>query len=372
MHEIRYAIDHAERICLFGLGHLLNDCYRQIVLAIGREPDVLCDNATEKWGRTFFGIPCVPPHELKLSGDKTFVIITIKQYEKVIEQLAGLGLRNVAVACYGRSYNTLAAIRRPISGGTAPPEVSTISVRGKWTLVTGASRGIGSVIAREMARLGSNLVVHGRRLEHLENTIESCREMGVQMVPMAADLSSREQLDRMIEQLTAHIPPLDILFNNAAVSVPSRTPGSAPIQDYLDSFAINAAAPIMFCQAVLPGMLDRGFGRIVNISSSIQHRLHEIPYACSKAALDKFVHDLAPSLEGRGVSISLVDPGWVQTDMGGVNAPSSLESVIPGAILGAILEARCNGRWFGAQDYAGLGLPEAAQKAAFLHFQQTR
>ena len=89
-------------------------------------------------------------------------------------------------------------------------------------------------------------------------------------------------------------------------------------------------------------------------------------YACSKAALDKFVHDLAPSLQNTGVMITLVDPGWLRTDMTGFDGPHAVESVIPGALLGALLEGDINGRWFGAQDYAGLSIEAAIHKAEFL------
>ena len=90
-------------------------------------------------------------------------------------------------------------------------------------------------------------------------------------------------------------------------------------------------------------------------------------YACSKAALNKFVHDLAPSLEGTGVMMSLVCPGYVRSDMGGPNAPHPVESVIPGVLLGAVLDKDINGRWIIAQDYAGLDLATAKEKAKFYY-----
>jgi NAD(P)-dependent dehydrogenase (short-subunit alcohol dehydrogenase family) len=117
-------------------------------------------------------------------------------------------------------------------------------------------------------------------------------------------------------------------------------------------------------------MIRRGFGRVINISSTIQKRPGEMPYACSKGALNKFVHDLAPSLEGTGVMMSLVCPGYVRSDMGGPNAHHPVESVIPGALLGAVLNGDVNGRWFIAQDYAGLDLPTAMKKAIFYYSQE--
>ena len=95
-----------------------------------------------------------------------------------------------------------------------------------------------------------------------------------------------------------------------------------------------------------------------------------MPYACSKAALNKFVFDLAPSLKGTGVMISCVCPGHVRTDMGGSNAPHPVENVIPGALLGALMDGDVNGRWFIAQDYAGMDLTAAMNKAKFYYGQK--
>jgi 3-oxoacyl-[acyl-carrier protein] reductase len=368
MNETRRQLEQAGRVCLFGLGHLLQDCYPQIVTALGGEPDVLCDNAPQKWGRSYFGRPCLSPLELQALAPDVFVLITVKRYEGILEQLASLGLHKVAVAVFDRSYHTLASIlpseiaRRP--GAQAPP----LSMAGKWTLVTGASRGIGRILALEMARLGSNLILHGRAEGHLAAVVSEASRQGVEVLPLAADLQDPAQLERMVSELVDRTPPVDILFNNAALSTPTRAGiWSATSGDYLSSYAVNSVAPILLCQALAPGMVRRGFGRMVHVTSSIQHRPNEMPYACSKAALDKYVHDMAPSLAGTGVAMSLVDPGWIRTDMGGTSAPCAPESVLPGAILGAVAALDCNGWWFGAQDYAGLSLPEAIQKAAVLH-----
>jgi NAD(P)-dependent dehydrogenase (short-subunit alcohol dehydrogenase family) len=111
-------------------------------------------------------------------------------------------------------------------------------------------------------------------------------------------------------------------------------------------------------------MIQRGFGRVIHLSSSIQHRPSEMAYACSKAALDKFVHDLAPTLSGTGVILSMLDPGWTSTDMGGPEAPHIPDSVLPGALLGAMMKGDFNSEWFHAQDYAGMSLESALGKAS--------
>jgi NAD(P)-dependent dehydrogenase (short-subunit alcohol dehydrogenase family) len=102
---------------------------------------------------------------------------------------------------------------------------------------------------------------------------------------------------------------------------------------------------------------------VINISTHIHGQPAEMAYSVSKAALDKFVHDLAPTLQGTGVMMSLADPGWVRTDAGGPHATHPVESVVPGILLGAVLGDNINGCRFSAQEYAGLSIEEACSKA---------
>ncbi|GEM_PF-28184 len=366
---IKDTIDNAQHVCLFGIGALLHDCFHQLVSFLGREPDFLCDNAWEKWGREFFGKQCISPDELGKLRGKTVVIITVRNYESIYQQLNRMGIKDVFISCYDRCYNAIDAVKR-LDGDQfeALNHESTLTpVRGKWTLITGAARGIGRQIAMEMAKRGSNIIAHSRSVSHVKETVDLCNDFGVQVVPIAAELGNLTEVEEMLSRLECLVPHIDIVFNNAAIS--SSWPAgfwSVPVQDYLSTYTINTVTPILICKRLLQPMIQRGFGRIVNITSSIQRRPGEMAYACSKAALDKFVYDLAPSLQGTGVTITLLDPGWLRTDMGGLGAPHSLESVIPGALLGVLLDCNFNGRWFSAQDYAGLSAEAAIQKARFL------
>ena len=366
--EIKARIESTRLLCFFGLGVLLQDCYEQVVLAVGREPDFLCDNASQKWGGALFGKRCLSPSEIIERCDETVVVITVKNYERIYAQLRHMGFRDVFVACYDRCYNGIRDVKRLDSDrSTAGNGNSPNTVVGKWALITGASRGVGRQIAEAMARLGANIVAHSRSELHVRELVDACSSFGVGVVPVEAEMSNLKEVDSMLARLENEVPQVDIIFNNAAVS-PEWPMGfwSAPSQDYLDVYAINTIAPIRICQRLIPSMLKRGGGRVINISTSIQKRPGEMAYACSKAALDKFAHDLAPTLHGTGVMLSSVDPGWLRTDMGGPGAPNAVESVIPGVLLGALIDADVNGRWFTAQDYAGLSIEEAIQKAMFV------
>ncbi|THF65968.1 SDR family NAD(P)-dependent oxidoreductase [Pseudothauera nasutitermitis] len=334
-------------------------------MAAGRPPDVLCDNSPDKWGQRFRGIPCVAPGDIPAAAEDTLVVLCLRNYEAPLAQLRALGYRHVRLACFDRGYHRLSALRA--LDETLPDTPPPLSPRGRRALVTGATRGIGRQIAQALAQAGTHLICHGRTEAA---AIQACRAVasyGIEALPVAADLADAAATDRLCRWLADLAPPVDILYNNAGISPPC--PEGFWKQDgreFASCYAVNAIAPIRICQTLIPGMRERGFGRIVNVSSSIQKRPDEMAYACSKAALDKFVHDLAPTLAGSGVMMSLLDPGWLRTDMGGANAPHAVDSVLPGALLGAVVDGDVNGRWISAQDYRGLSLEAAIHKAFFI------
>ncbi|HZK34900.1 MAG TPA: SDR family oxidoreductase [Bacillota bacterium] len=239
-------------------------------------------------------------------------------------------------------------------------------VKGKWTFVTGASRGVGRQIALKMAELGSNLVVHSRSLSHTEGLIKDLKAFDIEAFAVEAELTDQDQVGHMLDEIGSRVH-IDILFNNAGVSI-----GYNPmlyehsLDAYRTCFEVNMVAVARICYRFLPGMLERGFGRIINTTSGVKDQPELSAYAVSKAALDKFVQDFAQTLDGTGVMMNLMDPGWLRTDLGGPDAPNRVETVIPGALVGALLDDRKSGRLISAQDYVGLTLGEAVSKAGLL------
>ncbi len=239
------------------------------------------------------------------------------------------------------------------------------NVKGKWALITGASRGVGRLMAQFMADHGCNLVLHARSLEHLAALAEELRSKGVAVETVAAELSSEAEVTRMLDELEARKLVIDILFNNAAVQIAYRTEFfQTPVSDFTTSFMINTIAPAMIVYRLLPGMIQRGFGRIVNTTSGIRDEPEQAAYSASKAALDKFTKDLKKVIEGTDVMMNITDPGWCRTDLGGPQAPNAPQSALPGLVLGAFLDDKKSGRLIPAQDFAGMSLEAALQKAA--------
>ncbi|WP_270406142.1 SDR family NAD(P)-dependent oxidoreductase [Paenibacillus timonensis] len=239
-----------------------------------------------------------------------------------------------------------------------------VNVKGKWALVTGASRGVGDQTARFMAEQGCNLILHSRKLEHTRQMEQEFRAMGVQVYSVQAELANHEEVVAMLDEIEAKGTPVDIVFNNAAVQIAYRTDyWKTPVSDFEQSFQINFISVATICNRLIPKMIERGFGRVINTTSGIKNEPEQAGYAASKAALDKFTKDLASRLEGTDVMINLNDPGWCRTDLGGPQAPNSVESVLPGIVVGAFVDDKKSGRYFPAQSFTGLSLEDAVAKA---------
>lgn len=239
-----------------------------------------------------------------------------------------------------------------------------VDVRGRWAFVTGASRGLGKLSARFLAERGCNLIVHGRRLSHLESLVLELKSLGVEVLAVEAELTDPVQVEKMLRTIDSSLVNVDIVLNNAGFQIAYREDYyKTPADDFTVSFLVNTTAPMMICYHFLPLMEKRGFGRIVNTTSGIDKEPEQAGYSAAKAALDKVTRDLGSKLEGSDIMINLTDPGWCRTDLGGPNAPNSPESAIPGVVLGAFLDDKHSGRIIRAQEYKGMTIEEAVKAA---------
>jgi 3-oxoacyl-[acyl-carrier protein] reductase len=232
-----------------------------------------------------------------------------------------------------------------------------LDISGKWVLLTGASRGIGRQVAEALADRGCRLILHSRSREHTAALVAQCQARGLTVHALEAELSDQTQVIALAEEALRISGGIDILYNNAAIQSPwHEDVFTTDLDEYALSFQVNTIAPITLCSLILPGMIQRKFGRVVNVTSGITEQPQLMAYAASKAALDKYVYDMAPHLEGSGVTMNLLDPGWLRTDLGGPEAPNSVESVLPGALVPVLLEDGTCGEWFSAQDYREIQL----------------
>jgi NAD(P)-dependent dehydrogenase (short-subunit alcohol dehydrogenase family) len=238
------------------------------------------------------------------------------------------------------------------------------SLQGKWSLVTGASRGVGTHVSEGLAQLGSNLILHSRELAHTQALAAKLKGTGVKVVAVAGELSDQAQVDGLLAAALKQAGQIDIVYNNAAIMTPYRANiWEIPAEDFRTSFEVNVISLARICHRLVPLMLARKWGRVINLTSGIQEQPELTAYSISKAAVDKLVRDFVPKLAGSGVQMNLLDPGWLRTDLGGPKAPNDPSTVLPGALVPALLDNGESGRFFRAQDYAGLTLAQAVAKA---------
>lgn len=228
-----------------------------------------------------------------------------------------------------------------------------IDINNKWALITGASRGVGMRVAKGLAEKGAKVILHSRKTDGTKTLADSINKANGTAISIAGELSKNEDVISIISKVREITNDnLEILYNNAGIMTAYLPKYTVPAEDYIKSFAVNTIAPAMLCDAFIPTMIKNGWGRIVNVTSGIANEPELMAYSCSKAALDRYVRDMLPTLENTGVIMNLVDPGWLRTDLGGNAAPNDPDSVLPGAIIPILLDNDSqSGTIYHAQDY---------------------
>lgn len=228
-----------------------------------------------------------------------------------------------------------------------------IDLRGKNALITGSSRGVGQQIAIGLAKLGCNIIVHGRSKENCRNTLDLLEGYKVKTYSVSGELSDESKVDTLINQIQDLNISIDVLYNNAAIMTPFyEDVWEHSWDEWIDTFKVNVIALYHLCGAFIPGMIENGFGRVINLTSGIKDLPELAPYGSSKWAVNKLTDDLAAKLKDTGVRINTLDPGWLRTDMGGDNADHPVEAVLPGALAPALIDDDGpNGQFFSAIDH---------------------
>ncbi|HWE83215.1 MAG TPA: SDR family oxidoreductase [Gaiellaceae bacterium] len=203
---------------------------------------------------------------------------------------------------------------------------------GSVALVTGGGRGIGLNIARELAAAGARVAVTGRTREQVE---AAARELGGPGI--VGDITRDEDVARMVADTERALGPIDLLVANAGISGARGPAAEQSADEWWQAFEVNVLGTFRCCRAVLPGMLERGRGRIVVVGSGSAY----LPptaggdadgYGPSKAAVGRFAELLAAEVGPQGVSVFLISPGLVQTEMTawfGPNAPWTPPELAP-------------------------------------------
>jgi 3-hydroxybutyrate dehydrogenase len=186
-------------------------------------------------------------------------------------------------------------------------------LKGKWALVTGAGGGLGLAIAESLAAVGADVVLHDLTAPQSAAASISAR-FGVEAVSVAADLRQPSAIEAMMADLLGRHGAIDIVINNAVVR--HFAPISAfPSDRWDEALAVNLSAPFHIIRQVLPGMIERGWGRIINLASIYSTRGVEnrIDYVTTKTAIVGLTRSVAVETAGSGVTCNALCPGTVPT-----------------------------------------------------------
>ena len=178
-------------------------------------------------------------------------------------------------------------------------------------LVTGGGRGVGEGIARELAAAGARVAVSARSRGQVEAVARDVSGLAV-----VADVTDRAAVEAMVAQVEAELGPIDVLVANAGRNVREQRAWEVDPGDWWNVFEVNVFGVYLCCRAVIPGMVERGGGRIVITGSGAAYLPHagSTAYASSKAAVWRFGNMLAEQLEGR-IPVFVISPGLVKTEM---------------------------------------------------------
>lgn len=193
------------------------------------------------------------------------------------------------------------------------------TLKGRTALVTGAGRGIGRAIALGLASEGVTVALLARSLDQLTEVADAISATGSTALVVPTDVGDPQGVDEAVATILAEFGALDILINDAAVVAPLGPTASVDPDLWAAALSVNVVAPLRLAQAVVPGMVARGWGRIANVSSGIAaHPAAMVgmnAYAASKSALEAHTLNLAAELADTGVTVNVYRPGSVDTAM---------------------------------------------------------
>jgi len=191
----------------------------------------------------------------------------------------------------------------------------TEHLKGSVSLVTGGGRGLGRGFAQALASAGSAVAITARTESQVNETVRTINDEGGQALGFAVDVTDQVGMKNIINTVETEFGPIDILVNNAGVVTPTGKDWEIEPDDWWRSMEINLKGPYICTRAILPGMISRRQGRIVNISSAGAYNAHPYgtSYCAAKAALSHFTRCLAQAVQEFGVSVFAYAPGYVRT-----------------------------------------------------------
>jgi NAD(P)-dependent dehydrogenase (short-subunit alcohol dehydrogenase family) len=203
------------------------------------------------------------------------------------------------------------------SSGFALEDSTPVDLSGSVAVVTGGGRGVGRAIAQSLAGAGAAVAVVARTEKELEETAESIRQRGGEATPLPTDVTDPASVDRLARETERRLGPVDLLVNNAGTCRAIGPVWEADVDDWRQDVESSLLGAFLCTRAFLAKMVERRFGRIINVSSyaAIRATPHMAAYGCAKAALLHFTNSVAAETADHGISVFALTPGRVWTAM---------------------------------------------------------
>ena len=189
-------------------------------------------------------------------------------------------------------------------------------MRGRNAVITGGGRGVGAAVAAKLAAAGVTVIVASRTAEQVESVAEALRIKGYAAHAEMCDVADPRSVERLAARAEKRLGTIDILVNNAGTALASAL-HKTTLEDWNRLFAINATSAFLCLKAILPGMIQRRWGRVINIASiaGLRGDRYIAAYAASKHALVGLTTSAAAEAAPHGVTVNAVCPGYLRTEM---------------------------------------------------------
>jgi NAD(P)-dependent dehydrogenase (short-subunit alcohol dehydrogenase family) len=189
-----------------------------------------------------------------------------------------------------------------------------MNLKDKVVLITGAGSGLGKALAVAAGQVGAKVICAGRRKDKIQQTADEVNKAGGTGTAVEMDVTDLKSVEKGVK-LAEKVGPIDVLINNAGIITGMKAVQDLPVEEWDKIMATNVRGPYLLMRAILAGMIQRGFGRILNISAPIKHLPKASAYCASKCALDSLTKAVSYELKGLDILVNAVEPPFLDTEM---------------------------------------------------------
>ena len=189
-----------------------------------------------------------------------------------------------------------------------------MNLKNKVVLITGAGSGLGKALALAAGQVGAKVICAGRRMDKIQQTADEVTKVGGVGTTVEMDVTDLKSVEKGLK-VAEKVGQIDILINNAGIITGMKAVQDLPVEEWDKIMATNVRGPYLLMRTILPGMIQRGFGRILNISAPIKHLPKASAYCASKCALDSLTKAVSYELKGLDILVNAVEPPFLDTEM---------------------------------------------------------